>query len=194
MMTIVSVLDSIRQRLAACFESNDYHWKTQADQSVFEQAKPFIYLLNCPKTERNDANFPVMSPSITVEVTEAAIQSSAAVQLSLVLHCCVVDSATIEREKTVMTENGTHRYIDADGYTDADIERRLYRDCLLLGEVVLHAMDGMNVDGRNVSELRLIPPTSDMEDFPYCQCQVSCKVAMLNAPKFANDASYENLL
>ena len=196
MMTIPSVLDSIKAGLVSHFDALDFHWKTAPDQAEFEQAKPHVYLFNCPKAERNEANFPARMPSVTVVVDDAAILSADSIQLSLTLHCCVVNSAIIDREKTVMLDDGIHyAYQDEDGYTDAGVESSLYRDCMLLGEETMHALDGIDGTGRRVSDIRLIPPASDMDDFPYCQCQVTCKVAMLNARKpVPTDDSYYDLL
>ena len=198
MMTIISVLDSIGTQLKSYFNSMDYHWKTAPNQSEFGQAKPYVYLLNCPKTERNADNFPLKMPSVTIEVTEAAIQSNSEIDLSLTLHCCVVNASVIDREKTIMLDDGIHyAYLDTDGYTDEGTDGNLYKDCMLLGELTLHCMDGIDGTGRRVSELRLIPPASDMEDFPYCQCQVTCRVVMLNTHKPTSaqtDADYYDLL
>ena len=182
MMTILSVLESLKDGLEAYFNALDYHWKTQSGLSGYNEGKPYFYLLNCPKTERTDDNFPIRMPSVTVVVTDAAMQGGDTVTLSLVLHCCVANSATLDRE-IVQKSDGGYSYLETDGYTDAGIEQSLFRDCLLLGEEVMRGLAGIDGTGRRVSELRLVPPSSDMEDFPHCQCQVVCKVNMLSQPK-----------
>ncbi|MBR4984882.1 MAG: hypothetical protein IKY83_04000 [Proteobacteria bacterium] len=55
-----------------------------------------------------------------------------------------------------------------DGYTDQGVREALFADCLLLAEETMHALRAQAC----VTDIRLMPPDT-LEDFPYCQCQVT---------------------
>ena len=175
--TIPGNIMRIKDALDAHFDSLGFEWKTQESQVAHSQAKPTIFALVC--AERNGLNFPVVCPSVTIELRGVEVEPSDCAELDIVCHCVVVNSAILQREKTVMLDDGIHyAYLDEDGHTDAGVVEALFSDCLLLGEETLNALRGL----AGVSELALIPPAT-LDDFPYCQCQAVCKVNMLSQRK-----------
>lgn len=162
----------IKDALDAHFAGKAFEWKTQESQSVHEQAKPTVFSMVC--AERNGRNFPVVCPSVTVELRGAAVENTDRMSLDIVCHCVVVNSAILEREKTVGEDGIHYAYLNEDGFTDDGVVEALFSDCLLLGEETLNALRGV----AGVSDLALIPPSS-LDDFPYCQCQVMGTVSML---------------
>ena len=171
--TISGTIERIKAALDAHFASKGFAWKTQESQTEHSQAKPTVFALVC--AERNSRNFPVVCPSVTIELHGAEVENSDRILLDIVCHCVVVNSAILQREKTVALDDGIHyAYLDEDGYTDEGVVEALFADCLLLGEETLNAFRGV----AGVSDLVFIPPSS-LDDFPYCQCQVMASVSML---------------
>lgn len=171
--TIPGTIGRIKTALDAHFDSKGFAWKTQESQSEHEQAKPTVFALVC--AERNSRNFPVVCPSVTVELRGAEVENSDRILLDIVCHCVVVNSAILQREKAVMLEDGIHyTYLNEDGFAEEGVVEALFSDCLLLGEETMNALRGV----AGVSDLAFIPPSS-LEDFPYCQCQVVATVSML---------------
>ena len=171
--TIPAAIERIKAALDAHFDGKGFEWKTQESQDEHEQAKPTVYALTC--AQRTADNWPTVCPSVTIELRGAMVENTDRIMLDIACHCVVVNSAILEREKTVILDDGIHyAYLDEDGYTDEGVVDALFADCLLLGEETLNALRGMS----GVSELALIPPTT-LEDFPHCQCQVVATVSML---------------
>lgn len=168
--TIPGAIGRIKDALELHFAQKGYEWKAEESQSVHAQQKPRIYPFLC--ADRNGANFPTVCPSITIEVTNIMAENQA-LTLGIVLHCVVVNSAIIEREK-VQKKGDFYEFLDGDGYTDTGVVEALYSDCLLLGEEALNALRPLPC----VKTIKLTPPDS-MDDFPYCQCEVSASVTAL---------------
>lgn len=169
--TIPAAIGRIKAALDAHFASKGFEWKTQESQTEHAQAKPIVFALVC--AERTGDNWPTACPSVTIELRNVAVENASRSVLDLACHCVVVNSAIIEREKTVKV--GDHyEFLDADGYTDQGAVEALFGDCLLLAEETMNALRG--VDG--VSKVVLVPPDG-IEDYPHCQCQVTASVAML---------------
>lgn len=184
--TITATIDRIKNALDAYFDSKGFEWKTQESQSEHEQAKPTVFSLVC--AERTGDNWPTICPSVTIELRGAEVETSDRISLDIACHCVVVNSAILEREKTVMLDDGIHYvYQDEDGYTDNGVVDALFADCILLGEETMNALRGMS----GVSELAIIPP-STLDDFPHCQCQVVCTFSMLT--QFIPCDSFDDLL
>lgn len=172
--TIRSTIERIVDALNSHFDANGYEWKTEESQSEHQQRKPVVYPYVCAK--RNEANFPEICPSITVELTEVNTPTRDQLSLAIVCHCVVVNSSIIQREKTVMLDDGIHyAFLDEDGYTDEGVVEALFSDCMLLGEETMNALRSM----AGVRDIRLIP-ASVLDDFPYCQCQVTATILMLS--------------
>lgn len=169
--TISATIGRIKDALDAHFSQSGLEWKTQESQCEHEQGKPTVFAMVC--AERNERNFPVVCPSVTIELRGAEVETTDRIMLDVVCHCVVVNSAILEREKTV-EDGGTWHFIHRDGYTDAGVVEALFADCLLLGEETLNALR----DVTGVSNLALVPPET-MDDFPYCQCKVVASISML---------------
>lgn len=169
--TIPGTIGRIKDALDTHFDGKGFEWKTQESQSEHEQAKPTVFAMVC--AERNSRNFPVVCPSVTIELRGAAVENADRIMLDIACHCMVVNSAILEREKTVGVD-GVHHFLTNEGYTDEGVVEALFSDCLLLGEETLNALRCV----AGVSDLALFPPAS-LEDFPYCQCQVMATVSML---------------
>ncbi len=171
--TIPGTIGRIKDALDAHFDGKGFEWKTQESQTEHSQAKPTVFAMFC--AERNSRNFPVVCPSVTIELRGAEVENSDCISLDIACHCVVVNSAIIAREKAVMLDDGIHyAYLNEDGFTEDGVVEALFSDCLLLGEETLNALRCV----AGVSDLALIPPAS-LEDFPYCQCQVVATVSML---------------
>lgn len=108
-----------------------------------------------------------------IELRGAVVENTDRMSLDIACYCVVVNSAILEREKTVGVD-GVHHFLTNEGYTDEGVVEALFSDCLLLGEETLNALRCV----AGVSDLALFPPAS-LEDFPYCQCQVMATVSML---------------
>lgn len=171
--TISGTIGRIKAALDAHFNGKGFAWKTRESQDEHEQAKPTVYAMTC--AQRTGDNWPTVCPSVTIELHGAEVENSDRILLDIVCHCVVVNSAILEREKTVRLDDGIHyAYLNEDGYTDEGVVEALFADCLLLGEETLNALRGV----AGVSDLALIPPAT-LEDFPHCQCQVMATVSML---------------
>lgn len=170
--TITATIDRIKNALDAYFDSKGFEWKTQESQSEHEQEKPTVFSLVC--AERTGDNWPTICPSVTIELRGAEVENSDRIALDIVCHCVVVNSAILEREKTVEVD-GVHHFLTNEGYTDEGVVEALFADCLLLGEETLNALLGVS----GVYDIALIPPKT-MDDFPHCQCQVVASVSMLS--------------
>ena len=171
--TIPGAVGRIKDALDAHFETKGFAWKTRESQCEHEQGKPVVFALVC--AERTADNWPTRCPSVTIELRDVAIEGADRATLDIACHCVVVNSAILEREKTVMLEDGIHyAYLDEDGYTDEGVVEALFSDCLLLAEETMHAL--RRIEG--VGNVHLIPPAT-FEDFPHCQCQVTATVAAL---------------
>ena len=134
--TITATIGRIKDALDAHFDGRSLAWKTGESQDGHEQAKPTVYALVC--AERTDDNWPTVCPSITIEMQEAGATNDA-LTCNIVCHCVVVNSAIIEREKTVMLDDGVHyAFLDADGYTDHGVKSALFSDCLALAEETMN--------------------------------------------------------
>lgn len=168
--TIPGAIKGIKEALELHFANKGLEWKAQESQDEHSQQKPVIYPFLC--ADRNGANFPTVCPSITIEVTDVMAENQA-LTLGIVLHCVVVNSAIIEREH-VQKKGDFYEFLDGDGYTDTGVVESLYSDCLLLGEEALNALRPLP----SVKNIKLVTPDS-MDDFPYCQCQVSATVSAL---------------
>lgn len=170
--TIPGVIERVKKALDAHFDSRGFAWKTRESQGKHEQARPTVYALVC--AERTADNWPTVCPSVTVVLQDAAVTHES-MTLNIACHCAVVNSAIIEREKTVMLEDGIHyAFLDADGYTDEGVKEALFADCLLLAEETMNALRGI----AGMSAIRLVPPDT-FDDFPHCQCQVTAAFSML---------------
>lgn len=169
--TIPATIGRIKGALDAHFASKGFEWKTRESQDEHEQAKPTVYALTC--AQRTGDNWPTVCPSVTIELRGAAVETTDRIALDIVCHCVVVNSAILEREKTVEVD-GIHHFLTDEGYTDEGVVEALFSDCLLLGEETMNALRGVS----GVSDLALIPPAT-LEDFPHCQCQVVATVSML---------------
>lgn len=168
--TITGAIGRIKDALDAHFSTKGLAWKTEESQTVHTQAKPTVYALVC--AERTGDNWPTACPSITIELREAAVNGDRNA-LAIVCHCVVVNSAILEREKTVKV--GDHyEFQDIDGYTEDGVKEALFSDCLALAEETMNALRAQ----AGVTDIRLVPPV-DLDDFPYCQCQVTATVASL---------------
>lgn len=171
--TISGTIGRIKDALDAHFDSVGFELKTQESQTEYTKAKPTVFAFVC--AERNGRNFPVICPSVTVELRGAEVENSDRILLDIACHCVVVNSSFLAREKTVMLDDGIHyAYLNEDGFTDEGVVEALFSDCLSLGEETLNALRGV----AGVSDLAFIPPSS-LDDFPYCQCQVMATVSML---------------
>ncbi|MBR4985334.1 MAG: hypothetical protein IKY83_06320 [Proteobacteria bacterium] len=170
MTTIPDIIGRIKTALDAHFAAKGFEWKTQESQDAHSQSKPTVYALVC--ADRNAENWPNVCPSVTIELSESAVATER-LTLGIICHCVVVNSAIIEREKTVKV--GDHyEFLDIDGYTDQGVREALFADCLLLAEETMHALRAQ----AGVTDIRLMPPDT-LEDFPYCQCQVTATVTAL---------------
>lgn len=171
--TIPATIERIKAALDAHFDGKGFAWKTRESQSEHEQAKPTVYAMTC--AQRTGDNWPTVCPSVTIELRGAVVENTDRIMLDIACHCVVVNSAILEREKTVMLDDGLHyAYLDEDGYTDEGVVEALFSDCLLLGEETLNALRSI----AGVSNVRLVPPDT-MDDFPHCQCQVTATVTAL---------------
>ncbi len=184
MATITTIVERIKHDIEAYFESKDYAWKIEESQAAHAQQKPVVYPLVC--AERNNANFPNQCPSITIEVIDVSIEANQQLQMNLLLHCVVVNSAIIEREKTIKSGD-KYVFLDKDGFTENGVVEAIFSDCLLLAEETMNALRA----SEGVSNLKLHPPIS-LDDFPYCQCQVSAGVSTIT--QFIEDKSWEQFL
>lgn len=169
--TIPATIGCIKTALDAHFADKGFEWKTQESQSEHEQAKPTVYALVC--AQRTGDNWPTACPSVTVELRGAAVENTDRISLEIACHCVVVNSAILEREKTV-GDGGVWHFINEDGYTEDGVVEALFSDCLLLGEETLNALRGIS----GVANIKLIPPAI-LDDFPHCQCQVTATVTAL---------------
>ena len=169
--TIPATIGRIKDALDAHFASKGFEWKTRESQDEHEQAKPTVYAMTC--AQRTGDNWPTVCPSVTIELRGAAVENTDRISLDIACHCVVVNSAILEREKTVEVD-GVHHFLNGEGYTDEGVVEALFSDCLLLAEETMNAL--RNVPG--VSDIGIIPQAS-MEDFPHCQSQVVATVSML---------------
>lgn len=169
--TIPATIGCIKDALDAHFASKGFAWKTRESQDEHEQAKPTVYALVC--AQRTGDNWPTVCPSVTIELRGATVETADRIALDIACHCVVVNSAILEREKTVEVD-GVHHFLPDEGYTDEGVVEALFSDCLLLGEETMNALRGVS----GVSDLALILPAT-LEDFPHCQCQVVATVSML---------------
>lgn len=168
---IKTAVERLKQELDDHFNKTAFAWKSEESQSEHRQSKPVVFVFNCP--DRNGRNFPNTCPSVTIELGCATVEGEDSLSLDVVCHCVVVNSAILEREKTVKVDDA-YIYIKEDGYTDDGVIKALFSDCLLLGEVVMNVVRAMP----RASNIKLIPPDA-IEDFPYCQCQVSATLRAL---------------
>lgn len=169
--TIPATIGRIKDALDAYFADKGFAWKTRESQTEHEQAKPTVYALVC--AQRTGDNWPTVCPSVTIELRGAEVETTDRMLLDIECHCVVVNSAILEREKTVEVD-GIHHFLTDEGYTDEGVVEALFSDCLLLAEETMNAL--RNVSG--VSGIGIIPPAT-LEDFPHCQCQVVATVPML---------------
>lgn len=168
--TIPGTVERIKNALDAHFDSKGFEWKTQESQTEHSQAKPTVFAMVC--AERNSDNWPTVCPSVTIEIQDATVTNDA-MAINFVCHCVVVNSAILEREKTVKVDDH-YEFQNIDGYTDQGAVEALFADCLLLAEETLNALRAL----AGVSGIRLIPP-ANFEDFPHCQCQVTATISAL---------------
>lgn len=168
--TIPATIGRLKDALDAHFAGKGFEWKTRESQDKHEQAKPTVYALVC--AQRTGDNWPAVCPSVTLELRGAAVETADRISLDIACHCVVVNSAILEREKTVEVD-GVHHFLTDEGYTDEGVVEALFADCLLLAEETMNAL--RNVTG--VSDIGIIPPAT-MEDFPHSQSQVVATVSM----------------
>lgn len=169
--TIPATIGRIKDALDAHFASKGFEWKTRESQDEHEQTKPTVYALTC--AQRTGDNWPTVCPSVTIELRGAEVETTDRMLLDIACHCVVVNSAILEREKTVEVD-GIHHFLTDEGYTDEGVVEALFSDCLLLGEETMNALRSVS----GVSDLALIP-SATLEDFPHCQCQVVATISML---------------
>ena len=181
---VFGITDAIYGHLSAACEACTLRWKrtdsTEADD--YAEAKPTVYEYTYDGEEIPDG------PSVLVQTTRISPDS---IHYVIYLSCC--HPAVQECEKADPVEGETNRYVyrtdDVDGesvpakdFSSDGVRRELYRVTLMLADYVFTALMRMSMDCMRMQGLTLIPPSSYLQEFPYCSASIEFDAAYISKP------------
>lgn len=179
LVTVFDLVRYVKQRLEIYFNSrinNGVETKnSNSEINDFNPAIPKIYDFLVPPDEIQENGYPANCPSVCIVVDEMTPTSRLTQEVSFSLHTAVCNQSTCDKETAQMVENtnGLYEFKKTDGYARIDAQKDLYEESLRLATQVLEAVQGIAMGGLKIFNLKLVPPSISLEDFPFSTATVT---------------------
>lgn len=188
-MSLIVRTEQIVESLQARMNTLTFKWKGDESTTSYVENKPLVYAFTYDDLSNG---FPLHTPSVCVQLVSVNDDGTA----SYLIHCCVCNPATQDKEitKPVSGTDNVYEYSQTSGYDSSHVRSELFRFCLLLGEQVYLALKRMGSTNQDITNVELNPPSPYLADFPFAECTVSFESDVKNIIENTTRTTLEEML